>query len=286
MGISEENITDVVIGTLNSENARLNDVMSCLVRHLHAFIREVEPTDEEWISGIEFLTRVGQKCDTVRQEYILLSDTLGVTALKDCIANRKPEGVTEVAVLGPFYRDGAQLLPLGSNISRGTADGEECLVRGRVMTAAGKPVAGALIDVWQAADNGLYEQQDESQPEMNLRGCFLSDEDGFYSFRTVKPKYYPIPGDGPVGEMLSAVGRHNYRPAHIHFIVSAEGFEPVVTQIYDRQDPYIDSDAVFGVKESLVKDFHRIEDAGLARDFGVSLGAWFLEYDFVLNDAG
>ena len=206
MSITEQNITDVVVSTLNSENPRLNQVMESFTRHLHEFIREVEPNDEEWMVGIQFLTQVGQMCNDVRQEYILFSDTMGVTALKDCINNRKPEGATEATVLGPFYRDGAEVLPLGANISRGDNDGEPCVVRGRVTTPDGKPIAGALLDTWQAAATGFYEVQDESQPEMNLRGRFKTDENGYYHFKSVKPKNYPIPGDGPVGQLLNCRG--------------------------------------------------------------------------------
>lgn len=283
MSITEQNVTDVVISTLNSDSPRLNEVMESLIRHLHEFIREVEPNDEEWMAGIQFLTQVGQMCDDVRQEYILLSDTLGVTALKDCINHRKPEGATEATVLGPFYRKGAEAMPLGSNISRGESDGEPCVVRGRVTTPDGAPISGAVLDAWQAASTGYYEQQDENQPEMNLRGRFQTDENGYYHFKTVKPKNYPIPGDGPVGKLLDAVGRHNYRPAHIHFIVSAEGFEPVITQFFDADDEYVKSDAVFGVKDSLIARFQRVEDSTLANELDIPIGGWLVEFDFGLN---
>lgn len=283
MSITEQNVTDIVVSTLNSDNPRMNEVMESFIRHMHGFIREVEPNDEEWMAGIQFLTQVGQMCDDVRQEYILLSDTLGVTALKDCINHRKPEGATEATVLGPFYREGAEALPLGSSISRGENDGEACLVRGRVTTPDGEPIRGAVLDAWQAASTGFYEQQDDSQPEMNLRGRFKTDENGYYYFKTVKPKNYPIPGDGPVGKLLDAVGRHNYRPAHIHFIVSADGFEPVITQFFDSGDEYVKSDAVFGVKDSLVVDFNTIDEPELAAEYGMPVGSWIVEYNFGLN---
>lgn len=285
MVITEESVTHAVVGTLQAEDERLNTVMASLIRHLHAFVREVEPSEEEWAQGIDYLTRVGQKCNDVRQEFILLSDVLGVTALKDCINNRKPEAATEATVLGPFYREGVGLLSLGDNIARGDGDGEPCLVRGTVKSMDGTPVAGAVLDIWQAASNGLYEQQDSDQPEMNLRGRFATDEQGRFHFRTVKPLYYPVPGDGPVGEMLRAVGRHNFRPAHIHFIITHAGYEPVVTQLFDRQDGYIASDVVFGVKDSLIVDFKRIGSSGLAEEAAMSPDDWLLEYDFVLNPA-
>ena len=283
MSITEQNVTDVVVSTLNSDNPRLNEVMESFIRHLHAFIREVEPSDEEWMAGVQFLTDVGQMCNDVRQEYILLSDTLGVTVLKDAINNRKPQGATEATVLGPFYRDGAEVLPLGANISRGEDDGEPCVVRGRVTTPDGKPIAGAVLDVWQSNSSGFYEQQDADQPEMNLRGRFESDENGYYHFKTVKPKCYPIPVDGPVGKMLTSVGRHNMRPAHIHFIISAPGYEPVITQFFDNADNYTRSDAVFGVKESLLADFSQVSDEALAAELGLPVGGWLVDYDFGLN---
>lgn len=283
MSISEENSSDVVCATLQSDNPRLNEVMASLIHHLHGFIREVEPSDTEWMQGIQYLTKVGLLCDDKRQEYILLSDTLGVTALKDCINNRKPQGATEATVLGPFYREGAAEMPLGSTISRGEHDGEACAVRGRVTDLNGEPVAGALLDVWQNAATGFYESQDDSQPEMNLRGRFRTDENGSYYFHTVKPKSYPIPGDGPVGQLLSALGRHNFRPAHMHVIISAEGYEPVVTQFFDKEDEYIQSDAVFGVKDSLIVDFKKIDKIELAEELGLSIGDWLIEFDFSLN---
>lgn len=283
MNITNETITEVVTDTLNSDNPRLNEVMASFLRHMHDFIREVEPSDEEWMAGIKFLTDVGHTCDDARQEFILLSDVLGITALKDLINNPKPEGATEATVLGPFYRDNAKEMEKGASISRGDKDGEPCAVQGRVTTPDGKPIAGAVLDVWQASDAGLYEQQDEHQPEMNLRGRFHTDGNGYYQFRTVKPHYYPIPGDGPVGKLLSALGRHNYRPAHIHFIVSAKGYEPVVTQFFDGSDPYIESDAVFGVKDSLITSFQTIDDAQAAEKSGVPVGSWLAELNFGLK---
>ncbi|WP_290699393.1 intradiol ring-cleavage dioxygenase [Amphritea sp.] len=283
MSITEQNLTDIVVSTLNSDDPRLNQVMESLIRHLHGFIREVEPSDEEWMAGIQYLTEVGQMCNDVRQEYILLSDTLGVTVLKDSLNNKKPEGATEVSVLGPFYREGAEVMPLGASISRGENDGQPCVVRGRVTTPDGTPIAGAVMDAWQAASTGFYEQQDENQPEMNLRGRFKTDENGYYHFKTVKPKNYPIPGDGPVGKMLDAVGRHNYRPAHIHFIVSAEGYELVITQFFDATDEYVTSDAVFGVKESLLVDFQEVTDPAQAAELNLPVGGWLVEFNFGLN---
>jgi len=286
MSITEQNITDKVVSTFAAENPRLAQILESMTYHLHEFVREIEPTEEEWLAGIQFLTEVGQKCTATRQEYILLSDVLGVTALKDAINNRKPEGATEVSVLGPFYREGAQEMALGSSIAHSTDDGELCLVRGRVLNTEGKPITGAILDTWQAASSGLYENQDDQQPNMNLRGRFRSDSAGCYWFKTVKPHYYPIPLDGPAGSMLTALGRHNYRPAHIHFIASALGYEAVTTQIFDSQDPYLNSDAVFGVKDSLVSEFKQVSDPSVADRYGIPLGSWLVEFDFVLNEEG
>lgn len=279
----ESSSITVVTDTFNSENARLNEVMSSFVKHMHNFIKEVEPSDEEWMAGIQFLTEVGHKCDDVRQEFILFSDTFGITALKDAINNRKPKEATEATVLGPFYRDGAETLPLGASISNGPRDGEPCLVRGRITDINGNPIPGAKIDVWQSNSDGFYEQQDADQPEMNLRGVFLSDSDGSYYFKSVTPKYYPIPGDGPVGMLLDDLGRHHFRPAHIHFIVSAEGYESVTTQFFDSEDPYIDSDAVFGVKDSLVVDFNTLEITEEAEQYCLAVGDCLIEFNFSLN---
>ena len=229
--------------------------MTSLINHLHAFIKDVEPTNEEWMAGIKFLTDTGHMCTDWRQEFILLSDTLGVSMLVETINNRKPSGATETTVLGPFHIAGAPHLPNGANICL-DGKGEPMLVKGRVTDLQGKPIAGALLDVWQANEDGFYDvQQKGIQPDMNLRGIFTTDADGTYSFRSAKPKYYPIPDDGPVGKMLSALGRHSFRPAHVHFIVGAEGFHPITTHYFVPGDPYLESDAVFGVKESLIVEF-------------------------------
>lgn len=285
MSSTEQNITANVVSTFEPKNPRIGEVLESLTYHLHEFIREVKPSDEEWQAGVEFLTKVGHKCSDTRQEYILLSDVLGVTALKDALNNPKPQGATEVSVLGPFYRQGAQELPLGSNIAQGKDDGELCLVRGQVLDTEGQPVVDAVLDVWQASATGLYENQDDAQPNMNLRGRFRTDSAGCYWFKTVKPKFYPIPQDGPVGDLLTALGRHNFRPAHIHFIASAQGFEAVTTQVFDAQDPYLNSDAVFGVKGSLIADFTQVSGA-VADSYNVPQECWLVDFDFVLNQEG
>lgn len=280
---TEENSAEVVVArNAGTEDARLKEVMEVLTRHLHAAVKEIEPTQEEWFKAIMFLTDTGHMCNEWRQEYILLSDVLGVSMLVDAINNRKPSGASESTVLGPFHVDGAPELPLGSNICL-DQKGEPMLVRGRILDTDGNPIAGAKIDVWQANDEGFYDvQQKGIQPDFNLRGVFRSDESGNYWFRGVKPKFYPIPDDGPVGKLLGALGRHPYRPAHLHYIISADGFETLTTHIFDPDDPYIASDAVFGVKESLMAEFVPVDDP--ARIDAAGFDGPFLEvaHDFVL----
>ncbi|HZP21138.1 MAG TPA: intradiol ring-cleavage dioxygenase [Bauldia sp.] len=264
-----------------AEDARFRQVMTSVVTHLHAVIREVEPTPEEWMTAIRFLTRTGQKCDDKRQEFILLSDTLGVSMLVDAINHRKPSGATESTVLGPFHVAGAPRKAMGDTISL-DGQGEPAFVSGLVLDEAGRPIAGAELDVWQTSSDGHYDIQDPNQPAMNLRGLFTTGPDGRYWFRTVKPSSYPIPTDGPVGDLLLAMGRHPMRPAHIHFIVGAPGFEAVTTHIFVAGDPYLDSDAVFGVKDSLVEPFERRDDPGEARKIGLPNPFYFASHDFVL----
>jgi len=250
--LTEATATEAVVGQLaGCDNPRLKQVMASLVRHLHAFVRDIEPTDAEWLAAIRFLTATGKMCDDTRQEFILLSDTLGVSTLIELINNRKSPGATETSVLGPFYVEGAPDLPMGASIIRNDAT-PELRVHGRVHDATGKPIAGAMLDVWQTAPNGMYDVQDPNQPVMNLRGKFTTGADGAYEFLTILPTPYPIPHDGPVGALLTATGRHPWRPAHLHFIVTAPGYRSLTTALYFEDDPYVDSDAVFGVKDALV----------------------------------
>ncbi|MFI7635853.1 intradiol ring-cleavage dioxygenase [Nonomuraea sp. NPDC049400] len=242
---------------------RLRELMSSLVRHLHAFALEVGLREEEWLAGIEFLTETGRTCTPTRQEFILLSDTLGLSSLVDDLGHPAGDGATESTILGPFYVPGAPFRENGASIAAPDLDGEPLLVTGEVATTAGRPIAGAVVDVWQTAPNGLYDVQDDSQPEFHLRGRFRTDDAGRYGFRTVRPVSYPIPADGPVGRLLTATGRHPWRAAHIHVIVSAPGHHPLTTTIFDAEDPYIDSDAVFGVKRSRRRVLRRSPDGGL-----------------------
>lgn len=282
----EAMITAHVLQSLSeTPDPRLKTVMTSLISHLHAFIQEVELTEAEWLAAIQFLTRTGQMCDERRQEFILLSDVLGVSMLVDAINHRASDTVTASTVLGPFYRPGARDLPYGTSISQ-DEHGEPTVLMGRVLAADGAPIANALLDVWETNENGLYEQQDPEQPEMNLRGRFRTGADGRYKIVGVKPVSYAIPNDGPVGQLLRALGRHPYRPAHVHFIVSADGYRPVTTHLFVKGDPYLNSDAVFGTKDSLVVEFVRHDDAGEAASHHVSAPFYTVEYDFVLQPAG
>ena len=278
-----EDSADVVTSrNANAKDERTREVIEVIVRKLHEATKEINPTQEEWMGAVKFLTDVGHKCDDVRQEYILLSDVLGVSMLVDALNNKKPLGASESTVLGPFHVEGAPELEMGSNICL-DAKGEDLVVRGKILDTEGNPIDSAILDVWQANDEGFYDvQQKGIQPEFNLRGKFRTGTDGNYWFKAVKPKYYPIPDDGPVGMMLAALGRHPYRPAHLHYIIEAAGFDTLVTHIFDPDDIYIDSDAVFGVKESLLAEFKLIEDGDRASELGFDGSFWEVEQDFVL----
>ena len=251
---------------------RLAEIFTALVRHLHAFAKEVHLTQEEWEAGIAFLTRTGQICSEERQEFILLSDTLGLSMLVDAINNRRPLGATENTVFGPFHVDGAPVRQMGDSISL-DGKGESCLYEGRVIDLNGEPIDGATVDVWSDNAEGFYDvQQPGIQPKWNNRGRFVTGSDGKYSFVGIKPVSYPIPDDGPVGKMLSHLGRHPYRPAHMHYMVTAPGFRKIVTHIFVDGDPYLESDAVFGVKKTLIASFEPIQG-----DI-----AWRSPFDFVM----
>jgi hydroxyquinol 1,2-dioxygenase len=274
---TEADSVDAVNGRIGLDiNPRLKEIMTSLVRYLHAFVKDVHLTQQEWEVAIDFLTRTGQICSNERQEFILLSDTLGVSMLVDAINNRRSSGATENTVLGPFHVADAPEREMGEHISF-DGKGESCLFEGRVTDLQGKPVVDARIDVWSDNADGYYDvQQPGIQPEWNNRGIFTTGVDGKYSFVGIKPVSYPIPHDGPVGKMLEALGRHPYRPAHMHFIVTADGFQKVVTHTFVG-DEYITSDAVFGVKETLVASYERIHN-------GETL--WRSAFDFILTPAG
>ncbi len=283
--LSEQTLTDAALDRLRDcGNPRLQQVMSSLIRHLHAFVRDVELTEGEWLAAIEFLTETGKTCDDKRQEFILLSDTLGVSMLVDAINHRVAEGATANTVLGPFFLQGAPEFANGDDLAP-RMSGEPVFVSGRVLTTNGQPIVGAEVDVWQTDADGLYDVQLPGVEGPLLRGKFRSSADGRFWFRTIKPVSYPIPTDGPVGRMLRKLGRHPYRPAHIHFKISAPDFQSVVTHLFVEGDEYLDSDAVFGVKDSLVVPFVS-HAAGIAPD-GTQMDDRFytIQYDFVLTNA-
>ena len=274
---TEESITAEVIERLSATpDPRLREIMQAAVRHLHAFAKEVRLTNEEWWAGIQFLTATGQKCDDVRQEYILLSDTLGFSTLLDIINNAHPEdAVTESTILGPFYAPDSPWRENGESMVEFECGGEPSILRGRVLDPEGNPIAGAVLDVWQNAANMFYAvQQPDVQPATNLRGRYRTDGEGRFDVRGVRPTDYPIPADGPVGQLLGRTGRHEWRAAHVHLKVSADGFEPLTTHVFDRTSKYFDSDTVFGVKGSLVRPFSPDPD-----------GTLHCEIDFVLSPA-
>lgn len=272
--LTEENSVEVVNARMGaSVSPRLAEIMTSLVKHLHAFVRETKVSESEWEAGIAFLTETGQLCTQERQEFILLSDTLGVSMLVDAINNRRPEGATENTVLGPFFVEGAPVRNAGDRISL-DGKGEDCLYTGMVLDLDGKPVAGARIDVWSDNAEGFYDvQQPDLQPKWNNRGTFVTGPDGRYSFVGIKPISYPIPDDGTVGTMLKALGRHPYRPAHMHYMIRADGFQRLITHTFVSGDENLSSDTVFGVKRSLVATFVPLDD----REF-----KWRSDYNFTL----
>jgi len=251
----ENAITAAVLQRLaGTKDPRLHHVAQSLVKHLHGFVRDVEPSFEEWQAAINFLTRIGQMCDGKRQEFILLSDTLGVSMLVDAINHRMPEDATPTTVLGPFYVESAPELPLGAEVAR-AIKGEALHVSGCISTAGGGPITGAIVDIWHSDEDGHYDVQCTDQPDANLRARFRTDSEGRFHFWTLTPTSYPVPDDGPVGELLRATGRHPMRPAHVHFMIAAPGHETLVTQVFAAGDPFLDSDAVFGVKQELIAEF-------------------------------
>ena len=272
--LDQNTITEAVLARhANTENPRLKAIMSSLITHLHAFAREVELTEDEWFKGIEFLTRCGHITDDKRQEFILLSDLLGLSMLTVAMNNDKPAGCTEATVFGPFHVEDAPHYALGADISNG-ARGIACVVRGTVCGIDGKAVPNAHIDVWQSDEEGLYDVQHAEIDHAQGRGILNADSEGRYHFRSILAVPYAVPNDGPVGDLLKAVGRHPWRPAHLHFLIKADGYETLITHVFRSDDPYLDSDAVFGVRQSLIADWTQQAD-----------GTYLVEYDFVLNPA-
>jgi hydroxyquinol 1,2-dioxygenase len=281
---SETTITDAVLARIqDTGNPRIRQINEALVRHLHAFVREVRPTQKEWEQGIDFLTRTGHMCSDKRQEFILLSDTLGASMLIDVINHGALEGVTETTVLGPFFVEARPDKALGDDISGGMI-GDPLIVTGSVSAPDGKPIANATIDVWHSDDDGYYDvQQLDKIGDLAMRARFHADENGRFRFWSIKPAAYPVPHDGPTGEMLEAQGRHPWRPAHVHFMISAPAYEQLVTHVFVAGDKYLDSDVVFGVKDSLIREFVRHEP-GQAPDGRMQNTPYYhLNYDFGLK---
>ncbi|MBE7941081.1 MULTISPECIES: intradiol ring-cleavage dioxygenase [Ramlibacter] len=270
--MSPEDITRAALASVEATpDARLKEIMGSLVRHLHAFASEVKLTEAEWFQGIDFLTRCGHITDDKRQEFILLSDVLGLSMLTVALNNDKPAGCTEATVFGPFHVEGAPHYPLGADIANG-APGTPCAVHGSVRGLDGRPVPGAVLDVWQSDAEGLYDVQRPGLDHAQARGVLTADGDGRFHFRSILPVPYCIPHDGPVGRMLEATGRHPWRPAHLHFRVQAPGYETLITHVFAAGGEYLDSDVVFGVRRSLVCEWKPQAD-----------GSWRLDFDFVLN---
>lgn len=282
----ENTITDAVLERVSeARDPRLRAISEAVVRHLHALVREVEPTQAEWAASIEFLTRTGHMCSDTRQEFILLSDALGVSMLVDAINHRLPSGTTATTVLGPFYVQAAPEHSPGDDISADMA-GAPLLVEGTVSQLDGTPISGAVVDTWHTDGDGFYDVQGPAGLEgLAGRARFRTDEAGRFWFRSVVPASYPIPDDGPVGDMLKVQGRHPFRPAHVHFMVGVPGCETLVTHIFLAGDKYLDSDVVFGVKDALVRSLERQDAGRTARGNMVEQNTAALRFDFVLADA-
>lgn len=280
--VDKNSLTDAVIASFNkSENPRFRLLIERLVTHLHDYARETQLTHAEWKAAIDFLYAAGQKSDAGRNEFMLTSDVLGLSSLVDLLQSNT--GATERSVLGPFHADGSLLLENGGDLKRGN-EGETLLVRGRVKDAADKAIAGATLDFWQAAANGFYWQQDAAQDKNNLRCKMVADGEGRYAFTSMRPAPYTVPYDGPVGDLLRAGGRHAWRPSHLHFIVAAPGHHALTTEVFFADDKYVDEDAVFGVRESLVVKTRAATDAD-ALAHALKLPCQVVEFDFRLQAA-
>lgn len=280
-----QSLTDEVIRSFDgTPNVRTKVIVTALVRYLHTFVREIEPSFSEWETAIEFLTAVGKKCDPVRQEFVLLSGVLGVSMLVETINDQQSPGATDSTVLGPFHMTESPSRQLGDTIDE-VGSPQQLLVTGTLRSTQGDPLPDATVDVWQCNENGFYDvQQPDLQPAGNGRGLFTTNQQGRFWFRTVLPSHYPIPTDGPVGELLGATGRHPYRPAHIHIIAAADLHRPLTTHIFMPGSPYLDSDAVFAVKHSLVGDLSAA-GAEHATQFGVDIGTPMTTVDLALSPA-
>ncbi|MDX3809271.1 intradiol ring-cleavage dioxygenase [Bosea thiooxidans] len=280
---NEDTITQAVLERVaQAPEARTRQISEAVVRHLHALVKDLEPTQAEWEKAIAFLTRTGHMCDDKRQEFILLSDALGVSMLVDAINHRTAGSATETTVLGPFYVSSPNEYPLGANISAGV-EGIPLYGFGTVASADGTPIAGATVDVWHSDGDGYYDVQQDDLDHLAMRARFRTNESGRFSFWSVCPAAYPIPDDGPVGDMLKLQGRHPYRPAHVHFMISAAGYDTLVTHVFAAGDQYLDSDVVFGVKDSLIREFIKREPGETRDSSKLDVQFFELEYNFVLS---
>jgi hydroxyquinol 1,2-dioxygenase len=280
--LADEELTQAVLASFGDcSSERFEEIAQSLVRHLHAFAAEVKLTEAEWFAGIDFLTRAGDITDDKRQEFILLSDVLGLSMLVVGLNHRKPATATPSTVFGPFFVEGSPRFENGDDIANG-APGEPCLVQGRVISVTGEPVPDAHLEVWQADDDGLYDVQQAGLEEPRGRGHLYAAADGRYWFWTVKPTFYPIPVDGPVGSLLASANRSPMRPAHVHFMVSAPGYETVTTHVFADGDPHLDSDAVFGVKSELIAPVIRHEHGRAPDGRELDVPFWSITYDIAL----
>jgi hydroxyquinol 1,2-dioxygenase len=283
--VNEKSITEAVIDRLaDCDDPRFARIMTSLVSHLHDFAREVRLTESEWLAAIRFLTEVGQTCTATRQEFMLLSDTLGLSILVITMNHPAEEGSVAATVTGPFYWEGAPELPLGSDLAAGVV-GEPAFYSGRVLSSDGRPIANALLDIWSGDGDGNYDMQSPGNPEMKARGRIRTDAEGRYWFRSIKPSFYPVPTDGPVGQMLRRMGRHPFRPGHIHMTISAAGFLPVTTHLFVADSKYLKSDAVFAVKESLIVQFDRHSPGEAPDGERMSTPYYSAQFDFRLRSA-
>jgi len=280
---NEDNLTAAVVARLDKvQDPRFKQIISSAIKHLHAFARDAQLTEEEWFEGIKFLTAVGQKCDDKRQEFILLSDVLGLSMMVVALNHKTQPGATEATVLGPFFAHGAPEFEYGADLRVGaTTKGEDSFITGRVLSVDGKPIANATLDIWQAKADGVYDVQ-MPDAEFELRGRVKANAKGEYAFKTYKPKFYGVPTDGPVGDLLRAMNRHPMRPAHMHAIVSAPGYQQVITHVFVEGDPYLDSDAVFAVKDSLIGKYRKVDAPAEAKKLGMPNPFVRLEWDFHL----
>jgi len=280
--LADEDLTQAVLATFeHSQSERFQQVMQSLVRHLHAFIKDVELTEEEWFKGIDFLTRTGHITDDKRQEFVLLSDVLGLSMLVIDLNHKQDVGETASTVFGPFFFEGSPLFSNGDDIANG-ASGEPCFMYGRVLSITGEPLPDAHIEIWQADDSGFYDVQHKDSSQTYGRGHLYSDKEGNYSFWSVRPEAYPIPEDGPVGELLEAANRSPMRPAHVHFMIKVPGYKTLITHVFKEDDQYLDSDAVFGVRSALITHFERHEPGTAPDGKKMDVPFYTMSYDFFL----